>query len=350
MRSTRISCAARLRCYTLPRVGFDIAAPSSRNRLRRGERFSMDDEARATRPRPRPDRAPRQRPRWGRRSPYGTRVTTARRAGRRRRGRPMRRSISAPTIAGCWWRAPTRDSFRVVDAFSRIIRLGEGVVGSGRLERGGDRRAPSRRSRVCRDKMRNRGVTRARLIATEACRAAGNGAEFLRPRRASEVGHRARDRRPRDRGAARRHRLHAADRSAGRRRDPVRHRRRLLRAGAARAARAPAERGPPHAADRGLGVAAGRRRDAGRAPRRRARSTREIFEAMIAEVAVLRRPLRRRAWRRRDRAHAPARHLRHGDDHRRRASRAAALRAPPGRRLLDERRRRSRAWSSGCSP
>ncbi len=34
------------------------------------------------------------------------------------------------------------------------------------------------RSGVCRDKMRNRGVTRARLIATEACRAAGNGAAF----------------------------------------------------------------------------------------------------------------------------------------------------------------------------
>jgi exopolyphosphatase/guanosine-5'-triphosphate,3'-diphosphate pyrophosphatase len=33
--------------------------------------------------------------------------------------------------------------------------------------------------RVCRAKMRNRGVTRSRLIATEACRSAGNGQEFL---------------------------------------------------------------------------------------------------------------------------------------------------------------------------
>src|SRR5439155_5718285 len=40
---------------------------------------------------------------------------------------------------------------------------------------------------ICRDKMRNRGVTRARLIATEACRAAANGAEF-RARIADEVG------------------------------------------------------------------------------------------------------------------------------------------------------------------
>ena len=35
---------------------------------------------------------------------------------------------------------------------------------------------------VCRDKMHTRDVTRARLIATEACRAAENGAEFRRPR------------------------------------------------------------------------------------------------------------------------------------------------------------------------
>ena len=47
----------------------------------------------------------------------------------------MPRSISAPTIAGCWWRAPTRDSFRVIDAFSRIIRLGEGITSSGRSAR-----------------------------------------------------------------------------------------------------------------------------------------------------------------------------------------------------------------------
>ncbi len=39
----------------------------------------------------------------------------------------------------------TRDSFRVVDAFSRIIRLGEGVTSSGRAERGRDRCARSTR-------------------------------------------------------------------------------------------------------------------------------------------------------------------------------------------------------------
>ncbi|MBM3527629.1 MAG: Ppx/GppA family phosphatase [Alphaproteobacteria bacterium] len=72
----------------------------------------------------------------------------------------------------------TRDSFRVIDAFSRIIRLGEGVSTSGVLSDAAIGRAVEA-LRVCRAKMRNRGVTRTRLIATEACRAAGNGIEFL---------------------------------------------------------------------------------------------------------------------------------------------------------------------------
>jgi exopolyphosphatase/guanosine-5'-triphosphate,3'-diphosphate pyrophosphatase len=72
---------------------------------------------------------------------------------------------------------PTAEGFRVVDAFSRIIRLGEGVSATGRINDAAIARAVSALT-VCRDKMRNRGVTRARLIATEACRAAVNGSEF----------------------------------------------------------------------------------------------------------------------------------------------------------------------------
>ncbi len=72
----------------------------------------------------------------------------------------------------------THDSFRVVDAFSRIIRLGEGITASRRLSEAAILRALDALA-VCRDKMRNRGVTRARLIATEACRLAENGDEFL---------------------------------------------------------------------------------------------------------------------------------------------------------------------------
>ena len=81
---------------------------------------------------------------------------------------------------------PTREGFRVIDAFSRIIRLGEGVLASGRLSEPAIARALEALA-VCRDKMRNRNVTRARLIATEACRAAENGPAFL-ARVTGEVG------------------------------------------------------------------------------------------------------------------------------------------------------------------
>ena len=73
---------------------------------------------------------------------------------------------------------PTADGFRVVDAFSRIVRLGEGLSHTGRLSEAAIERTLEA-LRICRDKMAARGVTRARLIATEACRAAENGAEFL---------------------------------------------------------------------------------------------------------------------------------------------------------------------------
>jgi exopolyphosphatase/guanosine-5'-triphosphate,3'-diphosphate pyrophosphatase len=73
---------------------------------------------------------------------------------------------------------PTAEGFRVIDAFSRIVRLGEGVSISGQLSEAAMRRALAALA-ICRDKMRHRDVTRARLIATEACRAAVNGAQFL---------------------------------------------------------------------------------------------------------------------------------------------------------------------------
>ncbi len=72
---------------------------------------------------------------------------------------------------------PTGNGFRVVDAFSRIIRLGEGVSITGRLSEAAIDRAIDALA-VCRHKMQDRGVSRARLIATEACRSAKNGTEF----------------------------------------------------------------------------------------------------------------------------------------------------------------------------
>lgn len=68
--------------------------------------------------------------------------------------------------------------FRVIDAFSRIVRLGEGLSANGRLGQAAMDRAVEA-LKICGDKLGQRSVRRARLIATEACRAAANGAEFL---------------------------------------------------------------------------------------------------------------------------------------------------------------------------
>jgi exopolyphosphatase / guanosine-5'-triphosphate,3'-diphosphate pyrophosphatase len=73
---------------------------------------------------------------------------------------------------------PTRQGFRVIDAFSRIVRLGEGMGASGEISEAAMARTVEA-LRVCARKMRRRGVTRARQVATEACRRAANCASFL---------------------------------------------------------------------------------------------------------------------------------------------------------------------------
>ncbi|THV16709.1 Ppx/GppA family phosphatase [Rhizobium rhizophilum] len=74
---------------------------------------------------------------------------------------------------------PTRPGqFRVVDAFSRIVRLGEGLGATGRLSQDAMDRAVDA-LRVCAAKLSGRDIRRMRLIATEACRAAENGELFL---------------------------------------------------------------------------------------------------------------------------------------------------------------------------
>jgi exopolyphosphatase / guanosine-5'-triphosphate,3'-diphosphate pyrophosphatase len=68
--------------------------------------------------------------------------------------------------------------FRVIDAFSRIVRLGEGLAANGALSpEAMDRTIDA--LKICVDKMSRRGVTRARSVATEACRRAANGVQFL---------------------------------------------------------------------------------------------------------------------------------------------------------------------------
>jgi exopolyphosphatase/guanosine-5'-triphosphate,3'-diphosphate pyrophosphatase len=129
--------------------------------------------------------------RWGRRTPYGMRRDNLRRDDRQ----PFRRDRPGTTYAALdlgtnncrlLIARPTAGGFRVVDAFSRIIRLGEGIAASRRISEAAVARAVEALL-VCHDKMHARGVVRARLIATEACRAAENGAEF-RARVAQEAG------------------------------------------------------------------------------------------------------------------------------------------------------------------
>lgn len=70
------------------------------------------------------------------------------------------------------------EGFKVVDAYSRIVRLGEGLVGAGELGEAAMNRAIEA-LRICADKMKRRGVSRSRTIATAACRTAVNGGEFI---------------------------------------------------------------------------------------------------------------------------------------------------------------------------
>ena len=72
---------------------------------------------------------------------------------------------------------PSEGGFTVVDAFSRIVRLGEGLGATGRLSDASMDRAVAALS-ICADKLRRRNVTLARSVATEACRRARNGGDF----------------------------------------------------------------------------------------------------------------------------------------------------------------------------
>jgi len=123
------------------------------------------------------DRVTQSRTRWGRRSPGRHHAGKDASLGRDRGGATYAALDLGTNNCRLLVARPTEDSFRVVDAFSRIIRLGEGVSATGRLSDAAIARALAALT-VCRDKMKNKGVTRARLIATEACRAAANGAEF----------------------------------------------------------------------------------------------------------------------------------------------------------------------------
>jgi exopolyphosphatase/guanosine-5'-triphosphate,3'-diphosphate pyrophosphatase len=73
---------------------------------------------------------------------------------------------------------PNDGGFTVIDAFSRIVRLGDGLSQSGKLSDEAMDRAVEALG-VCSDKLRRRNVTLSRSVATEACRRAANGRKFI---------------------------------------------------------------------------------------------------------------------------------------------------------------------------
>ncbi|KRC82665.1 exopolyphosphatase [Sphingomonas sp. Root241] len=73
---------------------------------------------------------------------------------------------------------PQGAGFTVIDAFSRIVRLGEGLATSGKLSDAAIDRTLAA-LRICADKLKRRNVALARSVATEACRQASNGSEFI---------------------------------------------------------------------------------------------------------------------------------------------------------------------------
>lgn len=67
---------------------------------------------------------------------------------------------------------------RVVDSYSQIVALGEGLAATGRLSESAMGRAMEA-LRKCSDKVKKHRPIRSRFIATQACRAATNGREFV---------------------------------------------------------------------------------------------------------------------------------------------------------------------------
>ena len=239
---------------------------------------------------------------------------------------------------------PTGDGFRVIDAFSRIVRLGEGISATGSLSEAAMDRAIEALS-ICRDKLRTRKAKRLRLIATEACRAAANGDEFLRPRRGRDRDP-ARDDRPRDRGPAGGDRLRAAARAEGS--GAI-----LFDIGGGSSELARIERDPAQAECARRGSRRGRRSRSASSRWPSVSAARDVTPRILcADGRARSRSMSRRSRpsTARDLArHASARHFGHGDDAGRRSSRPAALRPPPHRRPLDEQCRCHRDDRSGCS-
>lgn len=110
--------------------------------------------------------------------------------GRRKDRQPRRAPIAALDLGTNNCRLliaePSDGTFSVVDAFSRAVRLGEGVAATEWLSSEAQDRA-LKALRICASKIRSHRVRDVRFVATEACRRARNGSNFVR-RVARETG------------------------------------------------------------------------------------------------------------------------------------------------------------------
>ncbi|MCV0384248.1 MAG: Ppx/GppA family phosphatase [Erythrobacter sp.] len=73
---------------------------------------------------------------------------------------------------------PSGENFTVIDAFSRVVKLGEDLAATGKLSDAAMERTMAA-LHICAEKLRKRNVHLARSVATEACRRASNGPDFI---------------------------------------------------------------------------------------------------------------------------------------------------------------------------
>jgi len=165
----------------------DFEPPASQDGDRDGASGLGDPGSEGTRQRPSAKSAPDRKGRdgkaaRGRAERRGRPPRNESKASQPPKGQPPRQAYAAIDLGTNNCRLliarPSGENFVVIDAFSRVVRLGEGLAQTGRLSDAAMDRALSA-LKVCADKLRRRNVYLARSVATEACRRASNGEEFI---------------------------------------------------------------------------------------------------------------------------------------------------------------------------
>ena len=136
-------------------------------------------------------RGGQRRPRWGRRTPYGIRRDSRgdgwhEPADGRSDATYAALDLGTNNCRLLIARPDGKDGFRIVDSFSRIVRLGEGVATTGMISGAAMERTIAA-LKICADHIRKSGASHVRAIATQAARLAGN-ADVLIARARDEAG------------------------------------------------------------------------------------------------------------------------------------------------------------------